>query len=85
MKLNAADAKGFVFADFGDFVVGDLRAIHNRHRACAENFQYALVVKNYRRIFVNADAEIIRIIRYRSNQAADAPAFGKMLVNDDVF
>src|SRR5215475_1044418 len=84
MKLNAADAECFVFGDLGDLVVRDLRAIYDGHRPGAKNFHHALAVKNDRCIFVDPDAQVIRIVRNRRDKAADASAFSKMLVNDDV-
>ena len=74
-----------MIANFGDFVIGDLRAVHDRHRSRAENLQNSFFIQNNRRIFVDPDAEIIRVIRNGRNQPADASALGKMLVDDDIF
>ena len=84
MKLDSADAEGFVVGDLGDLVVGDLRTIDDRDRTASKNLETALSVEDYRGVLVYADAEVISIVRNCRNKTADTAAFREVLVDDDV-
>src|SRR5206468_936426 len=62
-----------------------LRSVYDRRRALAKDLEDAVAVKNDRRVLVNADAEVVRIVGYGRDQPADAAALGKVLIDDYVF
>ena len=74
MQLYAANTKRFVFRNFCDLVIRDLRTIDDGDRAGSKYFHYAIVVEYDRRVFIYADTQIVWIVRDRSDQAADTLA-----------
>ena len=85
VQLDAADAETLVVTDFRYFVEGYLGSVNDRCRALSKNLKDPVAVEHDGSILVDADAQIVRVIRDSRNETADAPAFGKMLINNDVF
>src|SRR5438270_1178057 len=84
MKLYAAYTEWLKFIYFSDLVVCDLRAIDDRCRTRPIYLKRSIAVEDDRGIFIDTDSEIIGVVRYSRYQAADAAAFGKVLIDDDV-
>src|SRR5436190_22924343 len=63
--------------------VGDhMSSVDDGHGALADNLHARVALDDERGVFVDADSEQVRILSYDAQQATEALAFGKMLVDD---
>lgn len=70
-------------ARFGDVGVGDASAVHYIDRAGAVDAK-AFALQYDGRVFVDSYSQDSRVLGNRAQQAADAAAFGEVLVDNDV-
>src|SRR5215218_23590 len=85
VKLHPAYTEFLVVRDLGDLVVRDLGPVDDRYTALPVDFHDAFAVKDDRRVLIDPDTKIIRVKRYRRDQAADTAALGEVLIDNDVF
>src|SRR4051812_290207 len=82
IELHVMDRYGFGGLAVGQIRVRDGLPIDHIHRAIAHHVELASLAGDDGRVFVDADTEEPRILRDRSQKAAEPSALRKVLVHD---